>query len=92
MIYALAGLPATKCLTIPAGMANGELSEDEYKARRNKDELENWCGIFALSVWKSAGLNMPAWAEPAGGERIGLGELAQFAGVGAVIPPSIRRR
>jgi hypothetical protein len=61
IIFALAGKPAQKCLTIPPGVAASEMSESDYSLNRNKMDLENWCGYFALSVWKSAGVNMPPW-------------------------------
>jgi hypothetical protein len=35
------------------------MDEATYQAERNMRDLVNWCGIFALFVWKSAGLKLP---------------------------------
>jgi peptidoglycan hydrolase-like protein with peptidoglycan-binding domain len=63
----------TRALTIPAGMAAGELDpadpvndEREYSRRRNADDILSWCGVFALHVLRRSGVTVAGWAESGG--------------------------
>jgi hypothetical protein len=63
----------TRAMTIPAGMAAGELDPDdavnderEYSRRRNADDILSWCGVFALHVLRRSGVTVAGWAESGG--------------------------
>jgi peptidoglycan hydrolase-like protein with peptidoglycan-binding domain len=63
----------SRALTIPAGMAAGELDaadpvndEREYSRRRNSDDILSWCGVFALHVLRRSGVSVLGWAESGG--------------------------
>jgi hypothetical protein len=52
-----------RCWTIKQGYCygEGEITYENYKAVRNQFDLVSWCGIFALYVYRSAGVMLPRW-------------------------------
>jgi len=60
-IFTAAGHPsASKCLTLSA-KAKAMYDRKHTTAERNQLDLPHWCGIFALSVHRGAGLKLSAW-------------------------------
>lgn len=62
-IYAVAGHPqAHKCLTISKAAVELYGRANYTPAERNNTDICSWCGIFALYIYKMAGLkNLPDW-------------------------------
>ncbi|MEX0613937.1 MAG: peptidoglycan-binding domain-containing protein [Pirellulales bacterium] len=52
-----------RCWRIKDGYCVGEneITYEQYKAVRNEHDLPSWCGMFALFVYRSAGVMLPNW-------------------------------
>jgi Putative peptidoglycan binding domain len=64
-IHQVAGSPdASKCLTISSSaMAMYSANRVPPAAQRNAVDLPEWCGIFALYIYRVCGLKMPSWTD-----------------------------
>lgn len=60
-IFSAAGAPsAAKCLTL-SRQAEAMYQRAYTAKERNQTDIVSWCGIFALYVYKMAGLKMSSW-------------------------------
>jgi hypothetical protein len=95
-IFTTAGVDASRCLTISRDAE--VMYQGDYTAQdRNDKDIPSWCGLFALYVYKTVGLQMSPWPLHAppnfkGGDlelvQVPPGARPQVGDIGVVDPVS----